>query len=166
MAGEVTKPNQLQRLLHMFFMQRPITMFFSTRANAIDALVYKLTRGQHTLTEWMGWYIVHLTTIGAKTGRVLTIPLVALLDGERIGLIASNYGREHNPGWYYNLKKNPECEARLGEQIAKYIARETDGDERERLWQMAVSYYAGYEKYKQRAAHRHIPVMLLEPKDR
>jgi len=27
---------------------------------------------------------------------------------------------------------------------------------------MAVSYYAGYEKYKQRAAHRRIPVMVLE----
>jgi hypothetical protein len=28
---------------------------------------------------------------------------------------------------------------------------------------MAVSYYTGYELYRIRAAHRRIPVMILEP---
>lgn len=164
MAGKITRPNRLQKLLHAVFMQRPVTKFFSTRANAIDGFIYKVTRGRHTLTELLGWYIVHLTTVGAKSGRVSTIPLVALPDGERIGLIASNFGGEHHPAWYYNLKKHPECEARLGERTGVYIARETDGEERERLWQMAVAYYAGYEKYKQRAAPRRIPVIVLDPK--
>jgi hypothetical protein len=38
------------------------------------------------------------------------------------------------------------------------------GDEYEKYWRLALSYYAGYEKYRERAVHRHIPVMLLEPK--
>jgi hypothetical protein len=46
----------------------------------------------------------------------------------------------------------------------KYIARELEGDDYDHYWQLAVSYYAGYEKYKERASHRHIPIMLLEPK--
>jgi hypothetical protein len=46
-----------------------------------------------------------------------------------------------------------------------YIARETEGDEYWHYWRMAVSLYGGYEKYKERAAHRHIPVMVLEPKE-
>ncbi len=45
-----------------------------------------------------------------------------------------------------------------------YVAREIVGLERERYFQMAADQYAGYLLYKERAAHRHIPVMVLEPK--
>ena len=51
---------------------------------------------------------------------------------------------------------------RMGE-MGTYIARETEGEERERYWDLAISYYEGYEAYKQRASHRKIPVMVLEP---
>jgi deazaflavin-dependent oxidoreductase (nitroreductase family) len=111
----------------------------------------------------MGWPIIEITTIGAKTGQPRTMPLIGVIDNEKIAVIASSYGREHNPGWYYNLSAHPECEVLFRGTTKKYTARETDGDEREKYWQLAVSYYAGYEKYKERAAPRHIPVMLLEP---
>ncbi len=45
----------------------------------------------------------------------------------------------------------------------EYIAREVAGEEYEKYWQIAISYYKGYELYKIRAAHRHIPVLILEP---
>jgi hypothetical protein len=45
----------------------------------------------------------------------------------------------------------------------KYIARETEDNEYEKYWQLALSNYEGYEKYKERAG-RKIPVMVLEPK--
>ena len=91
-------------------------------------------------------------------------PLIGLIDGEKIGLIASNFGRAHNPGWYYNLKAHPECEAQLNGRTGKYVAREVEANKYEKYWQLAVSYYAGYEKYETRAAPRHIPVMMLESK--
>jgi F420H(2)-dependent quinone reductase len=78
-------------------------------------------------------------------------------------LIGSNFGQKNNPGWYYNLKANPECEVQFRGRSEKYLARETVGEEREKYWQLAVSYYRGYEIYKTRAAHRQIPVMILEP---
>jgi deazaflavin-dependent oxidoreductase (nitroreductase family) len=87
-----------------------------------------------------------------------------MVDGEKIVLIGSNLGQKHNPGWYYNLKAYPECEVRFSGCADKYIARETEGDEREKYWQMAVSYYKGYDAYRVRAAHRKIPVMVLEPR--
>ena len=91
------------------------------------------------------------------------MPLVSLYDGEKIGLIASNFGQKHNPGWYYNLKSHPECDVQFNGSAGKYVAREPAGEEREKYWQMAVSYYKGYELYKIRTAHRQIPVMVLEP---
>jgi deazaflavin-dependent oxidoreductase (nitroreductase family) len=125
--------------------------------------VLRLTHGKYTVTQIVGLPILQLTTKGAKTGRMRTVPLVSLADGEKIALIGTNFGQKHNPNWYYNLKAHPECQVQFNGRKDTYIARETEGQERERYWQMAVSYYKGYEVYKIRAAHRKIPVMILEP---
>ena len=102
--------------------------------------------------------------MGAKTNQPRTMPLVGLSDGKKVALIASSFGRRNNPGWYYNLKAHPECEVSFNGKSEKYIARETRGEEYKKYFDMAVSQYAGYQKYKERAAHRHIPIMVLEPK--
>jgi F420H(2)-dependent quinone reductase len=165
MAGEmIHRPNALQKLLHRFFMLRPVTDFFAPRVHKLDNAFLKLTGGRFSAVEILGWNIIQLTTIGAKTNQPRTIPLVGIFDHGKIALIASSFGREHNPGWYYNLKANPECAVFFKGKSAKYIAREAAGDERARYFQMAVSEYGGYQLYKERAAHRHIPVMVLEPK--
>jgi deazaflavin-dependent oxidoreductase (nitroreductase family) len=164
MAREITKPNAFQRLLHRFVMIRPVTAFFAPWIHRLDKALLELTKGKHSAAEILGWPMVEITTIGAKTGQPRTMPLIGIVADEKIALIASSFGREHNPGWYYNLKKHSECEVLFNGRIGKYIARELEGDEYHHYWQMAVSIYAGYEKYKERAAHRHIPVILLEPK--
>lgn len=160
----IRKPNVLQKLIHRFVMWRPVTTFIAPRAHQMDKIILKLTKGRFTLSEIFGWDIIQLTTIGAKTGQPRTMPLIGLLDGEKIALIASSFGRKHNPAWYYNLKAHPECQVQSSNGTGTYIARETEGDEYKKYWQLGVSYYEGYEKYKERASHRHIPVMLLEPK--
>ena len=164
MAGKIKGPNAVQRFLHRFLMLRPVTAFFATRTHNMDNWVLKLTKGKYTLSEILGWYIIQVKTTGAKTGKLFTTILIAIPDGERIGLIASSFGRQHNPGWYYNLKAHPECDVLFSGKSGEYIAHEAEGEEYERYWRMAVSQYAGYQKYKERAAHRHIPVMVLEPK--
>lgn len=157
------RPNFLQRGLHRLLMIKPVTAFFATRTHILDGFILRLTGGKHTLTELLGWNIVQITTIGAETGNKHTSILIAVMDGDKVALIGSNFGRQHNPGWYYNLKKHPECEVKLNNITGRYLARETQDTEREIYWQKAVSLYAGYEKYKERASHRRIPVILLEP---
>lgn len=158
------KPNVVQKLLHRFFMLRPVTAFFAPRVHRLDNALLKVTRGKFSAAEILGWTIIQLTTIGAKTGKPRTMPLVGIFDQGKIALIGTSFGREHNPGWYYNLKVNPECTVSFKGSFDQYIARELHGMEYERYFQMAVDQYAGYQKYRERAAHRHIPVMLLEPK--
>lgn len=158
------RPNAVQKLFHRFFMLRLVTAFFAPRVHRLDQGILKLTRGKFSGSEILGWNIIQLTTIGAKTDQPLTLPLIGIFDEGKIALIASSFGRKHNPGWYYNLKANPECEVQFNGRSGKFIAREAGGAEYDQYWQMAVSLYAGYERYKQRAAHRHIPVMVLEPK--
>ncbi|MBL8076348.1 MAG: nitroreductase family deazaflavin-dependent oxidoreductase [Anaerolineales bacterium] len=157
------KPNALQKLIHRILMLKWISAFLALVLYRLDGIVLKLTNEKHTVTEIVGLPIIQLTTIGAKTGESRTMPLVSLFDGEKIALIGSNFGRKPNPGWYYNLKANPVCTVQFNGRTSQYVARQTVGEEREKYWQMAVSYYRGYDLYKKRASHRVIPVIVLEP---
>jgi len=164
MVGKIKSPNAFQKLLHRFVMIRVVSAFFAPRLYHLDKYLLEHTNGKHSLAEILGWDIIEITTIGAKTNLPRSMPLIGIIDDKKIALIASSFGREHNPGWYYNLKVHPECDVLFDGRTGKYIARETEEGEYNRYWQMAVSIYAGYAKYKERAAHRHIPVMVLEPK--
>ncbi len=166
MAGEInyTNPNAFQRLLHRIVSIRPLVPFFAKYMHVLDFYTIQITGGKHTLSELAGWTIIQLTTTGAKTGQRRTVPLLAGVEGNRIAVIASSFGREHNPGWYYNLKAHPECNVVYKGKSLAYVAREVKGDEYDKYWNLVSSNYVGYEKYRKRAAHRHIPVMLLEPK--
>ena len=156
-------PNAFQKLIQRFFMLRSVTAFFAPWIHQVDKAILKLTKGKYAASQILGWDIIQLTTIGAKTGKRRMMPLVALSDGEKFAVIASSLGRAHNPGWYYNLKKDPECDVQWKGRSGKYIAREAEGKEYEKYWRLALSFYAGYEEYKKRAG-RKIPVIVLEPK--
>jgi len=158
------RPNELQKFITRIYMLPILTPVWAHIQHPIDALFLKLSKNRYTFTEILGGIkIIQLITVGAKTGRTYTLPLVATFDESRIVLIASNFGGLHNPGWYFNLKKNPECHVSINGKVGKYIARETADEEREKFWQMAVSIYEGYEMYKKRAFYRKIPVFLLAP---
>ena len=47
----------------------------------------------------------------------------------------------------------------------RYRAREAEGAERERLWELATAYYPGFAKYQERCAERRIPVIVCSPID-
>lgn len=165
MVGEIRiKPNAFQKLVHRFLMMRPVSAILARILHHADTFMLRLTEDRHTFAELVGLPIIQLTTVGARSGVSHTIPLVGLVDRYGIALIASNFGQKRNPGWYYNLKVHPECTVQSNGRSGTYVAREAHGDEREHYWKTALSYYAGYEKYKERAAPRQIPIMVLEPK--
>jgi deazaflavin-dependent oxidoreductase (nitroreductase family) len=157
------KPNTFHRAFHRFLTLRPVTAILARALHHADALVWKLNGGSFSLTgTFAGLPTIKVTTIGAKSKTPRTLPLVGLVDGGKIALIASNFGQARNPAWYYNLKANPECQVQVNGSERTFIAREAEGAEREHYWSMAVSYYAGYAAYELRARPRRIPVMVLE----
>ena len=107
--------------------------------------------------------VMLLTTTGAKTGQPRTLPLLYVTDGDRLLLIASNYGKTTHPAWYRNLVANPKVEVLAGKRSGTYIAGEiTDSAERERAWDLALDRYAGYGDYESLAGDRTIPLVRLE----
>jgi deazaflavin-dependent oxidoreductase (nitroreductase family) len=154
-----------QRLFQQFFALRPVTWLMARILHHADALLLRLTGGKWTFAQFSGLPVVELTTTGAKSGKQRRLPLAGYSDAEKVILIASNFGRKQYPGWYHNLKANPECTLTKGGQTRRYIAREANQGESEQYFEMAKSYYMGYAAYKSRAKNRKIPVMILEPRD-
>jgi deazaflavin-dependent oxidoreductase (nitroreductase family) len=157
------KPNLFHRAFHRILMLRPVTAILIRILHHADTLVWKLNGGRFSLTGLLaGLPTYRVTTIGTKSGSPRSIPLVALPAGGNIILIASNFGQTRHPAWYFNLKANPECWVKVNGVEQPYVAREAEDEERERYWDLAVSYYAGYAVYKETAGARRIPVMVLE----
>jgi deazaflavin-dependent oxidoreductase (nitroreductase family) len=123
-----------------------------------------VTNGRYSAAKLLfGMPVVCLTTTGARSGQPRTVPLLAIPDDENIILIASNWGQGHHPGWYYNLRANPEVHVEYNGFISPYFAQQAAGEERERKWRTAVDFYPGYEAYKKWAKGREIPVFVLSP---
>jgi len=159
------KPNFLQRAFHRILMLRPATFVLIRILHRADSIVLKWTSGRFTLPGILaGLPTFRVTTIGAKSKLPRPLPLAGFPDGDKIALIASNFGQAHHPAWYHNLKANPECWVQIGGVDRPYIAHEAEGAERNHFWNMAVSYYVGYTVYEKTAGSRRIPVMVLEPK--
>jgi deazaflavin-dependent oxidoreductase (nitroreductase family) len=158
--------NFLQRFIQKFAATRPGAWFGSHVLHHLDRAAFKLSGGRATLTSYLaGLPMVVLTTTGARSGQPRTTPLVAILDGtdlQRFALIASNWGQDHHPGWYHNLKANPRATCVMHGLTGVYQAHEAGGEEYDRFWQIASQIYLGYPRYKQRVGQRRIPIMVLQ----
>ena len=107
-----------------------------------------------------GLPIVMLTTKGARTGRQVTVPVVGIRDGERIAVIASNYGQPYHPAWYHNLIANPLATLSFAGAQKTVRARLATGEERWRLWPMGAEIYP--LEHLQRWTSREIGIFVLE----
>jgi deazaflavin-dependent oxidoreductase (nitroreductase family) len=124
--------------------------------------VYRATGGRWLFGRSFGVLSVIVTMTGRRSGRLRDVPLFAFEDGPRLVVIGSNAGDDREPAWVGNLRANPEASVRVGRQVRRMRARESEGEERDRLWALAADGYPGYELYRQ-MTDRHLPVVVLEP---
>jgi deazaflavin-dependent oxidoreductase (nitroreductase family) len=165
-AGAVRfdQANVVQRGMRLLAGTRPMAWLFARVLHHLDGPVLRRSAGRHSVSAALtGLPIIELTTVGARSGESRTLPLVGVPDGDRLVLVASNYGKQQNPAWYYNLKANPRCNAAFRGQRHEMLAYEAQGEERQRLWELDVSVYPPRNHYAQRAGNRRIPVMILQP---
>jgi deazaflavin-dependent oxidoreductase (nitroreductase family) len=79
-------------------------------------------------------------------------------------VIASNYGADKNPAWYYNLTANPRVQiATNGGGPVMTANAVSDPAERKGLWGVADRIYPLWPDYRRRSArcHRTIPIIRL-----
>src|SRR3990172_5878770 len=139
--------------------------FYARTLHLFDRIVRRLFGERASLTKlFAGVEPVWLTTLGAKSGLARTVPVLGIEEGGNIILIASNWGQNHHPTWYRNLRAHPEVTVSMRGRAAVYVAREATEAERDACWQKATAYYSGYAAYQRRVRGRQIPVVILTPK--
>jgi deazaflavin-dependent oxidoreductase (nitroreductase family) len=163
-AVPYTETGPVRRLVRKTTPTRPLTWLYVRIQGRTDRLVHRLTRGRTTPSGlFSGLPVVMLTTTGARTGLARTQPVLGFSDGPTLLVIASNYGRAHNPGWYHNLKAHPQASVTIGDVTQAVEAREITGQQRDHCLRAAAASYPGFLVYQARSPHRPIPVIRLEP---
>ena len=151
----------IERLGERFAQSKQGSWFYINVAMRVDRVLLPLSRGRMSIS--VGQQVGMLESVGAKSGEVRRTPLLFIRDGNQVILIASMGGAPRHPSWLHNIRANPRVRfLGPGGTTGDYVAREAEGDERARLWDEAVDYYAGYATYKVRAGKREIPIVVLE----
>jgi deazaflavin-dependent oxidoreductase (nitroreductase family) len=103
-----------------------------------------------------------LDHVGAKSGKLRTVPLAYLSDGEDLVVVASRGGYDKNPGWVHNLRANPDTEIQIGRRRVAVHASEAAEDERARLWPLLLEHNPVYDRYTE-LTDREFPIVILRP---
>ncbi|HTM86301.1 MAG TPA: nitroreductase family deazaflavin-dependent oxidoreductase [Mycobacterium sp.] len=128
--------------------------------------IYRSTNGRigHRIPGAPPSLLLHTT--GAKTGKARSTTLSYARDGDSYLVVASKGGDPKAPGWYHNLKANPDIEINVGPKRFGVTARPVlpDDPDYARLWQIVNTNNSNrYEAYQSRTS-RPIPVVVLTPR--
>lgn len=105
--------------------------------------------------------VLLLTTIGRRTGRRRTTPLVYFELGGQIVIVGTNGGKDQNPHWAANLLAHPEVTIQRGRRTRRVVARKAIGEERAQLWTQIAAIHPLIATY-QHDTDRQLPVFVLE----
>jgi len=124
--------------------------------------IVRLLRGRGIRVA--GLPILLLTTVGAKSGRTRTVPLLYVPDGADGWLVAaSTGGMAKHPAWYLNLMKNPDqVWIEVSGRKLRVEPKTLTGQKREAAWSRIKSLSPVYGTYEQKT-DREIPVIWLTP---
>lgn len=106
--------------------------------------------------------LVILHTIGAKSGQVREIPLVALVEDDGMYVFASKAGATTHPDWYHNLKKTPTITVEYGAESFTANVNELPEAEGQEKLRAQADLMPQFGEYIASAAPRVIPAFSIE----
>ena len=104
---------------------------------------------------------IKLTTTGRRSGKQRTTTLYAWQHDDDLVVVGSWGGRPRDPDWAGNLRAHPSASVKAGKESFEVKARELEGPERERAWDLVVDRFPLYASY-QRKTDRRIPLFALK----
>jgi deazaflavin-dependent oxidoreductase (nitroreductase family) len=116
--------------------------------------------------KMMGFPVVLLTTVGAKTGQERTHVLGGFEDGRDAWLIvASRGGAPTHPNWFHNISKSPDqVWLQVGNRKFRAVVESLQGEARVKGLARVAAVSPRYGQY-QKKTDREIPVLRLTPAD-
>jgi deazaflavin-dependent oxidoreductase (nitroreductase family) len=105
-----------------------------------------------------------LHTTGRRSGTERVTPLVYWPEGDRMVIFASKGGAPTHPDWYRNLMAQGDTTVEVGTETFPVRVRETEGDERQDLFDRITAVIPGFADYQAKTT-RVIPILMLERRD-
>jgi F420H(2)-dependent quinone reductase len=143
----------------------PAVQALGVQALRVHQFIYVNSGGRigHRLA---GTRALILRTVGAKTGERRTNALTYAKDGDTYLVVGSNGGARRSPGWYHNLRKNPDVEIQVGTRRFPVRARPVlPGDkDRDRFWKIVNDQNRNRYRAYQKGTSRPIPIVALRPR--
>jgi F420H(2)-dependent quinone reductase len=123
--------------------------------------VYRRSGGKR-LGHIRGMPVLLLTTVGRKTGKTRVTPVVYIRDGNKYVIIAANAGAKRNPGWFANLRANPQTTIEVDDTTLTVNSHKATKEEKGPLWERLVEQAPFFEGYRKKTT-RDIPMIILQP---
>jgi deazaflavin-dependent oxidoreductase (nitroreductase family) len=128
---------------------------------ALNTLIIRISRGRIG-TQLGTQSILLLHSLGRQSRRSLVTPIAYFQTDDIYFVIGSNWGKEHNAGWYYNLMAQPRTTIEVRGRTILVDTHPAKGTEYDQLWKYAVEHHPPYLHYKE-MTKRHIPIIVLKP---
>ena len=106
--------------------------------------------------------VLLLTTTGRKTGKKRTLPLIYIMDGSAYVITASAGGADKNPGWFFNIRSNPQATIQVKDKHIRVTAEIAGQEKKSELWARLVEVAPNFAGYQKRSS-REIPMVILHP---
>ena len=141
---------------------RAFAAFYRRYGPKVDPWLFRKTQGQ--AGAQLGFPVLLLTTMGAKSGLPRVSPLIYVRDGDDFVVLGTNFGQRHHPGWTANLRAHADAVIEVGPEQLPVTAELVDPTTWERLWPRFVAIHPGYENYLTRCAPRRPRMYRLRPR--
>lgn len=125
-----------------------------------DRKLQAASRGRVSIPDIAGLPNLVLTVVGRKSGIPRSTPLLCVPDGPHWLIAGSYFGGPDMPVWVHNLRAAGEATITWKGERIDVTAREVEGDERARRWQVMLRTWPNFAKYEERT-ERLIPVFEL-----
>ena len=160
----VDDANRTQRALRWLVASRAGAWVSRRTLHRLDLLAHRLAPRRAVPSQVLAAVPVGLlTTTGARSGQPRTVPLLVVPLDEGWGVIASHYGSERPPAWYFNLRAHPRASLEVDGVTHRVRAEQVHGPDRERVREAALAYHRGYAAYEERAGGRDLGFFVLHP---
>ncbi|WP_433208550.1 nitroreductase family deazaflavin-dependent oxidoreductase [Dactylosporangium sp. CS-047395] len=126
--------------------------------NAANAALIEQFRAAGRKLE--GRPLLLLTTTGRRTGKHHTNPMMYVRLDDRLLVVASAAGAEHDPDWYRNLAADPAVTVEVDGDEYPATARPAEGADRDALFERIAGQYPFFKDH-QAGIERRIPVVEL-----
>jgi deazaflavin-dependent oxidoreductase (nitroreductase family) len=102
-----------------------------------------------------------LSTLGRRSGKKRTSPMMYVREQERLFVVASNNGAAEDPEWYRNLLADPHVTVELPGDKYSATAAPLEGDDYDGVWTRLKKKFPFFAEHDKRAGDRKIPVVAL-----